>query len=177
MKTVLQTLLLVAVIFALAVAVDQITPLKQFTLYLGEHPEPYKRLTIGMSLVGWVLLIGAFVFGLWIRSQPMSEAEAQEYMQSGAGRPRVRRIFKGQAAGRQFRGTASFREIKEAVRSGAWARDPGWWPILVGLLATPLIAYGMFGYFFVIGAPLVKLACGGALVYATARTVGGFWKA
>jgi hypothetical protein len=177
MKTVLQTLLLVVVIFALAVAVDQITPLKQFTLYLGEHPEPYKSLAIGMSIVGWALLIGAFLFGLWIKGRPMSEAEAQEYMQSGAGRPGVRRIFKGQAAGRQFRGTASFREIKEAVRRGAWVHDSSWWPILVGLLAAPLIAYGMFGYFFVIGAPLVKLFCGGALAYATVRTVWGFWKA
>jgi len=167
----------VVVIFALAVAVDQITPLKQFTLYLDAHPEPYKSLTIGMSIVGWALLIGAFVLGLWLKGRPMSEAEAQEYMQSGAGRPRVKRIFKGLAAGREFRMEASFREIKEAVRRGAWVYDRGWWPILLGLLATPLIAYGMFGYFFVIGAPLVKLVCGGALAYATVRTGWGFWKA
>ncbi len=49
--------------------------------------------------------------------------------------------------------------------------------ILVALLGAPFAVYGMFGYFIVIGAPTVKLLCAGALVYATARTAWGFWKA
>ncbi|HLO34324.1 MAG TPA: hypothetical protein VK249_34585 [Anaerolineales bacterium] len=45
------------------------------------------------------------------------------------------------------------------------------------LLQTFLLAFGMFGFFFVIGPPLVKLMCGGALLYAPVRTIWAFWKA
>jgi hypothetical protein len=177
MKALLQTLLLVAVIFALAVAVDQIAPLKRFTLYLSQHPEPYRSMAIGMSVAGWVLLIGVLGFLLIARGRPMSEAEARDFMQSSAGGPRLTRVLRGRAAGREFQIAASFREIKDAFRTGAWLREPGWWPLVIGLLAMPLIFYGMFGYFIVIGPPLVKLICAGALVYATLRTLWAFWKA
>ena len=86
-------------------------------------------------------------------------------------------VFRGKAAGREFRMEATFREIKEAIRSGAWLRDLGWWLILVGLVGLTLAVYGMFGFFFVIRPPLVKLICVGALVYGTARTIWAFWKA
>jgi len=177
MKALLQTLLLVAVIFALAVAVDQIAPLKRLTLYLSQHPEPYRSVAIGMSVAGWVLLIGVFGFFLVARGRPMSEAEAREFMQSSAGRTRMTRSFRGRVAGREFQMAASFGEIKDVFRTGAWLRDPGGWPLVIGLLATPLIFYGMFGYFAVIGPPLVKLICAGALAYVTLQTVWAFWKA
>jgi len=50
-------------------------------------------------------------------------------------------------------------------------------PIFLGLLAMIFIASGMFGFFFVIGAPFVKLICGSALAYAALRTAWAFWKA
>ncbi len=177
MKTFLRTALIIVIIFVLALAVDQITPLKQLTLYLNEHPDPYRAITIGMTLLGWVMLIGAFAFGFWIKSQPMREDEARRYMQTSAGQPHLSRRFAGQAAGREFRMAATFREVKDTLRAGGWLHELEWWPIILGLMALPLIAYGMFGYFFVIGAPLVKLFCAGALVYATLRTMWGFWKA
>ncbi len=177
MKSFLQTVFLIAVIFALALAVDQMTPLKQLTLYLNRHPDPYKTITVGMSIIGWALLICAFALGLWTKGQSMSEEAARQYMQSGAGQPRISRRFYGRAAGREFRMVVTFREINDAFRTGAWLREPHWWPIFIGLVAMPLIASGMFGHFFVVGPPLVKLICGGALVYATLRTVWGFWRA
>ena len=105
--------------------------------------------------------LSAFVLGLWSMSQPMSEDEAQQCMRTSAGRPGQVRHFRGRAAGREFRRAATIREIKDAWRSGDWLTDPSWWPILLGLL----------------GAPTVKLVCAGALLYATARTAWGFWKA
>jgi hypothetical protein len=177
MKTVFQTLLLVVAIIALAVVIDQITPLKQLTLYLDQHPEPYRRITIGMSVLGWVLMGYVFFLVLWMRGRPMSEDEARQFMRTSAGRPMINRAFRGKAVGREARTGASFHDIKEAFISGDWSRDPGWWPIFIGLLALPLVAYGMFGYFIVIGPPTVKVICAAALAYATVRTVWGFWKA
>jgi hypothetical protein len=98
-------------------------------------------------------------------------------MSTSAGRPRTARVTRGPVAGREYRFTASFREIKGAFRTGSWLHDRSLWPILIGLVGVLFAAYGMFGYFVVIGPPLVKLLCGGALAYATVRTVWGFWKA
>lgn len=177
MKTLVQTILLVVVVFAVALAVDQVAPLKQFTAFLDQHPDPYRTITLVMAIGGWALLIGAFALGLWSMSRPMSEDEAQQFMRTSAGRPGQVRHLRGRAAGREFRRAATFREIKDAWRSGDWLTDPSWWPILLGLLGAPLALYGMFGYFLVVGAPTVKLVCAGALLYATARTAWGFWKA
>jgi hypothetical protein len=177
MKTLVQTVLLVVIVFAVALAVDQVAPLKQFTAFLDQHPEPYRTITLVMALGGWALLIGAFVLGLWSMGRPMSEDEAQQFMRTSAGRPGQVRHFRGRAAGREFRRAATFREIKDAWRSGDWLTNPSWWPILLGLLGAPFALYGMFGYFLVFGAPTVKLVCVGALLYATARIVWGFWKA
>ena len=177
MKTLARTFFFIALIFAVALALDQITELKQFTLYLDQHSEPYKRVTIGMSIAGWVLLGGAFAYGLWTQGKPMSEEEARRFMQTSAGRPRMRRRVFGPVAGWEFHEEVTVSEVKKAFRNGAWLREQRWRPIFVGFLALPLIAFGMFGFFFVIGAPLVKVMCAGALVYATIRTVWAFWKA
>ena len=178
MKTLLRVLLLIIAVSALALAIDQITPLKRFTTYLAQHPEPYRGITVGSAVAGWALLIGAFtLLGLSGRGRRMSEEEAREFMRTSAGRPGVVGAFRGRAVGREFRGEATFREIKDAIRLGTWLRDKSLWPILLGLLGTGLAAYGMFGYFFVVGPPLVKLLCGVTLIYATARTGWGFWKA
>ena len=130
-----------------------------------------------MSIVGWVMMLGLFAFGLWVRGQGMSEDEARQFIQSTPDQPGVFSRFKGKVAGREFKMMASFQEIKESFRSGAWLLDPGWWPISIGLLALVLIAFGMFGYFFIVGAPLVKLICAGVLIYAAGRTAWEFWKA
>ncbi len=177
MKRLLQTIGFVAALFILAVVTDQFMPLRQLTNYLDDHPQPYRGVAIGLSIIGWSLLIGVFVFGIWIKGRPMREEQAREFMSTSAGRPRMARVTRGPVAGREFRLEASFREIKAAFRTGSWLHDRSLWPILIGLVGALFAAYGMFGYFVVTGAPLVKLACVGALVYATLRTVWGFWKA
>jgi hypothetical protein len=177
MKSLLQTIGVVAALFILAVVTDQFMPLKQLTNYFNDHPQPYQGATIALSIIGWSLLIGVFVFSIWIRGRPMSDEQAREFTSTGAGRPRTTRVTRGAAAGREYRFAASFRDIKDAFRTGSWLHDRRLWPILIGLVGVLFAVYGMFGYFVVIGAPLVKLACIGALAYATIRTVWAFWKA
>jgi len=172
MKTIIRTFLLIVIIFGMALLADQIRPLKQLTLYLNEHPRPYTTIAIVLAVAGWALLISSFILGFWKKGRPMSEDETRQYMQ-GSGYRR----FSGLTAGREFEVETTFRDIKETIRSGSWLRDAGWWIILLGLLGLPLAVYGMFGYFIVIGPPLVKLICAGALLYATFRAAWSFWKA
>jgi hypothetical protein len=177
MRSLFQTVLLILGILALAVIAEFIPPLKQLTNYLGEHPQPYKGITIGVSIVGWILFAVAIAYGLWTQGRPMSDDEALGFMEQSAGSPTIRRHFRGRAKGAEFHTDVTFREIKEAWQSGDWRHEPIWLPVFIGLLAVALIAFGMFGFFFVIGPPLVKLLCGGALLYAAARTAWAFWKA
>jgi len=175
MRTIVRTIGLVIALLALAVVVDQITPLQRLTLYLARHPEPYTTIAIGASILGWALMAGAWAYGWWTRGRPMSGEGARRFAGPGAGQPSFAGRFRGRAAGREFGIEVSFRQVKVAARTGAWWRDPGWRPVFIGLLALPLIVYGMFGYFIVVGSPLVKILCGGAVLYATVRTLRGFW--
>ena len=177
MRSFVQTILLILAVLALAVIAEWIPPLKQLTVYLNEHPQPYKGITMGLSIVGWILFAVVIGYGLWTQGRPMHDDEALRFMEQSASSPTVYRRFKGRAKGREFHTEVSFREIKEAWRSGEWRHERDWLPIFLGLLAVTLIAYGMFGFFFVIGPPLVKLLCGGALSYATVRTAWAFWRA
>lgn len=172
MRTLLHTILLIFLLVVFALALDRIALLKQITLYLSEHPDPLRAITIGMSIVGWMLLIGAFVLGFLTQGKLMREQNAKSFMQSGLHS----RLY-GKVIGREFRGASTFSEIKQVLHTGAWVHDSTWHPLLLGLIAVPLIAYGMFGFFIVIGPLLVKGLCAGALLYATVRTVLGFWQA
>lgn len=107
----------------------------------------------------------------------MSDERARRFMGRGVGRRPTSRFFRGRVAGREFRRGATFRQVKEAWHTGAWRRDSSWWPIFVGLLATPLIVFGMFGFFVIVGPPLAKVLCAAAVIYAAVRTTWGFWKA
>jgi hypothetical protein len=177
MKRILYAVLTIAVVFVLALATDRIVPLKRLAAYLDEHPDPYRAIALGTGLLGWALLLGALAMGLRTSGRPMAEEDARKFMEAGAGRPRQKRRFKGRAAGSEFRMAASFREIKAAFRSGDWRRRPEWRPIILGLMAVPLIGCGTFGFFFVIGSPLVKLLCAGAVLYGAARTAVAFFEA
>ena len=101
----------------------------------------------------------------------MNEEKAKAHTSQQVG------IFRGKAIGREARMTASFRVVKTAFRSGAWIRDAAWRPTCFGVIGALLALMGMFGYFFVIGPPTVKVIVGGALAYALARTAWEFWKA
>ena len=54
---VVSRLVIVAAVFALAVVVDRITPLKQLDAYFKEYPQPYMAITLGMFAVGFALLL------------------------------------------------------------------------------------------------------------------------
>jgi hypothetical protein len=178
MKALLRLIGLIAVIFLFALLVDQITPLKQLDAYLKAHPQPWTGLTLGCAMIGFGLLLFAWISWGMLTGRPMSEDEARTFMSNNAGSPGFRRVFGGQATGiKTPEGTATFREIKDGLRSGAWLHDAKLRTFCVGAAGVLLLALGGFGYFIVSGPPAVKLICAGALLYAFGRTAWGFWKA
>jgi hypothetical protein len=178
MKAFLRLIGLIAAIFLFALLVDQIAALKQLDAYLKAHPQPWTGLSLGAAVIGFGLLL--FVWISWgiLTGRPMDEDEAREFMSTRAGQPRLRRVFGGPATGiKTPQGTATFREVKDGFRSGAWLHDARLRTFCVGMVGVLLLALGGFGYFIVIGPPAVKLMCAGVLLYAFGRTAWGFWKA
>lgn len=84
-------------------------------------------------------------------------------------------IYFSLRAGGAFEEERSFREVKQAGRSGAWRYDPAWQRFFALAAGGLLLVCGMFSLFIVIGPPFVKLLMVGALLYAVARTAWGFW--
>jgi hypothetical protein len=175
-KSLLRTFLLITLIFVLAIIAELFTPLKQLTDYFNQNPQPYKAITIGTSILGWILMAGGIAYGLWRRGKATRDDEESRLLENGDTSPTMYRSFRGPSKVREFRTEVTFKEIKEAWHDGNW-NNSEWLPIFLSLLALIFIAFGMFGFFFVIGAPLVKLVCGGALAYATVRTIWAFGQA
>jgi hypothetical protein len=178
MKASLRLIGFIAAIFLFALLVDQIKPLKQLDSYLKAHPQPWIGLSLGAVLIGLALLLFAWIGWGLLTGRPMDEEEAREFMSTSAGLTRPKLVLGGQAVGiKTPEGVASFREVKNGFRSGAWLSDAGMRTFCVGVVGLLLLAMGGFGYFFAIGSPTVKVMCAGVLLYAFGRTAWGFWKA
>jgi hypothetical protein len=177
---ILSRFILIAALFVFAVAVDQITPLKQLDAYLRQHPQPYKGITLVLLGAGLALLLYAWGTAFIYKGRPADEEEAKAYMSGHVG-PGWQGwqvgTFRGKAVMREAKLAASFSQVKEAFRTGQWLLDREWRPLCLGLLGLLLILPGAFGFFFVVSPPAVKVIVALALVYALARTAWGFWKA
>ena len=172
-KSLLRTFLLIILIFVLAIIAELFTPLGQLTDYFNQNPQPYKAITIGTSIIGWILMAAGIAYGLWTGGKSTREEDELLLMENGDTAPTTYNSFRCHSKSREFHREVTFRQIKEAWHDGKW-NNSEWLPIFLGLLAIIFIAFGMFGFFFVIGPPLVKLVCGGALAYATVRTIWAF---
>lgn len=175
-RSVLNSLALIAGFFIFALVIDQIKPIRQLDAYLRVHPQPYTAIVLTLLVAGGTLWAGAMLVAMLVamisRSQPMSDEEAKEFM-SRRARWQVG-SFRGKAVGREARLGASFYEVKKAFRSEAWLRDPAWWSICIGGIGVLFVFLGAFGYFFIIGAPTVKVMLSAAMAYAIGRTTWGF---
>ena len=80
-------------------------------------------------------------------------------------------------AGRSGRGETSFHQIKADLVTGAWLREPEARMWVAGLIGLWLLVFGLFGFFFVIGPPAVKVIVAASVLYAFARFSWAFARA
>ncbi|MCC7353492.1 MAG: ABC transporter ATP-binding protein [Anaerolineae bacterium] len=169
-----QTALVISGLLVLAVVAELLPPLQAFDAFLKDRPgvsQFLQILTLGMAILGGLMLVLAQFLPAPRHSLSTSQDEAEslspplEYDEVKSG------------SSRSFSGEASFSAVKEAWRLRAWRYDRSWRIFFVMMAGALLMVVGLFGFFVVIGPPLVKLLCGGALLYALGRTAWGFRRA
>lgn len=143
----MNTILITFAIAIIAEIAGQIEPLANPESFLNRQLNRLLPWTIGMIVLSFMLFMGMVIFLLI------------------------------HAGGRHFERERSFRQIKNALRSGAWRRDPAWRRFLAMMAGALLMACGLLSFFIVVGPPEAKLVVSAALLYATARTAWGFWRA
>jgi hypothetical protein len=147
-----------AIVAALLVAIG--AP-QAFVLSIIRTTAPATTAAIALTVAGWALLVwGGARLALGI-----GQTKTEDY-----GRLGKRKTASGEVE-------ISFSEFKDAWRRGLWIRDARWRTVYMMALGAICAAYGLFGLFIVQGPLAVRILCGGALLYATARTVAGFWRA
>jgi hypothetical protein len=169
------------VLVACAIAFGPYIPLlKQFSIDLVAHPQPYLAIAIGMTVIGLGLFIVVGIVNALRSGRRMTEPEARAYASAALRVPSYafyRGYFRGNAVGQQVVTSNSFRDIKEALRSGVWRHDPAWRRFLLMAAAALLWLYGAFAIAFVLGPPAIKLIVGAVLLYVTGRLTWSFWQA
>jgi hypothetical protein len=178
LRTILN-LLLALVVIAIG---EALPPLHRLHAWTQAHRQTLLAVTISMTAVGFVLLMGMAIHMVLSRGTPMSKREIDALSARRlTSRPALWRRSayrsRGTAVGAQAEDSASFAEVKAAWRARAWQVSPRWRRLFAGLIGTALMATGMFSLFVVLGSPGIKLLCGGVLLYAWVRSVYAFARA
>ena len=175
MRRFLQMAVTLVLLIPLTVVAEQIGPLKNPQSFINRHQSRLLGISISLAVLGFVLLMGAILYAGLQQGRSTSPLEVQDAARSRRRMSWYR--FRGRAVGFQYDEERSFREVKDALVSGQWRRDPQWRRFLTAVAGGVLMVFGVFGIPLAIGPPVVKLLCMGALIYATVRTVWAFLQA
>lgn len=167
----------------LAIVLSELPGINQAGQMIDRHREPLLGLALGLTALGFTVLMGGILSMLMASGEPMThqEIEGAISQRRRAGEPAVwrvsaHRVF-GAAAGQQASSETSFAGMKDAWRSGEWCRDAQWRRLFLAASGAGLLFYGLFGLFLVIGSGPIKVLVAGVMVYATAMTTRGFTRA
>lgn len=174
LKVVLGLIGMLAIVFVAAV-IGELPPVKELGAAIDQHKAVLAAVTVGILVVGVVLLMGGILWLIMAKGEPMSHGEVENAARSAriAAEPTTWRASSykvaGTAIGKDAADAFSAKELKEAARQGALLSDPVWRRRLMTLIGALMAGVGLFGVFVVIGPNWVKVLCAGALLYAAIR--------
>jgi hypothetical protein len=171
----------VAGLLVVALAVIQLGFMRDLLDTMIEPGHRAIAITATVAAVGFTLLmVGGMRLAL-ARGRPMTHAEIEEqardikYGPQGQTGPlsyrgSAYRIF-GPAKGAQAEQEVSMHDMKAAWRSGAWRQDSSWRTVFMMTAGGLMMLLGGFGSAVVAGPLVVKVLCGGALLYTAVQLV------
>ncbi len=183
MKLARNVILALAAIFVAGVVIELVPALKELDGWIGTHRGPLLVATGGTAGLGLLLLIGSVIVMLMDSGDWMSHTEIEQHKRTmkDAGRPWTRRLstyrFRGAAGGLQGHDEFSFRELKNAIRSGAALRSPLWQRRLCAICGGMLMFIGIIGVVTVVAPAPLKLLAVLVLAYALVQIARGLARA
>lgn len=167
---------MLAIVFLAVIVGEAFPPLKGLERFLKAHQFPFLAATIGLTAVGFVLMMGGILDLIMAQGAPMSHEEVEELHRETrdlAARPYIRRASMyriwGKTAGAQAHDEFSLHAMKEAWRTGAWWRHAQWRRRFVTTAGGLLLLCGVLSVVIVLAPAGLKLLIGGALLYALGR--------
>jgi len=131
-------------------------------------------ITISMTVTGVFLL--AFTQFLVKVLESRRDHGAAAWLAAGEAMGWSARFFYGVTASAGFHDEARIWQLKRAFRNGDWWRKPRWRRFTLMILGAVLLFYGLFGLFFIISTPGIKLLVALVVAYATVRTAWAFYQ-
>jgi hypothetical protein len=159
--------------FLVVTVIGELLPfMKDLEAAINQSRRAYVGSAIAVLVLGFAAFMGGVIYGAVRGVRSRGPQDPIPNMSTWRGRYVIR--GRRQIAGGGFNIEVSFREMKEAWRSGAWLADPWWRFVFYMAAAATVMIVGLFGLFFMIGFAGLRLVVAGALLYAVARTWWGF---
>jgi hypothetical protein len=171
-----------AAIFVGAV-VSEIPPFPGWFQLVDANQTAWLLVTGGSAVLGLVLMMGGILDLIMAQDRPLTHEEAEDVERSVrmAAQPVTWRTTSyrvwGRATGREGSDEFTFREMKQAWRSGIWRSETVWRRRFITATGAALLTIGLFGIVFTLGPSPIKAIVGAALLYAWAMLARGFWRA
>ena len=182
MRTAVEGLKLLIAI-AVLIAVGEVPAVQSWSRMIDGQRGWLLPLTIGVAVVGFVLLLWGWIRVGMLLHQPMThrgveQLAARTQILGPGKRFSVARLW-GKARGEEVPDLSwTFRDMKQAWRSGDWARDPDWRRKYIITAGGILAVLGLFASLSVLSdPPSVKALLDGAVLYAAVRLTWAFWRA
>lgn len=154
----------VVVVFLLVTFIgEQSRFMRDLDATINQSRRVYLGSAIAVFALGFIAFMGGVIYGVvtGVRSRRLRDPIPAPQQTAGGG----------------FHIEFSFREMKEAWRSGAWLTDRWWRFSFYMMAAATVMIVGLFSVLFMVGHAGVRLVVAGALLYAVVLTSWGLMKA
>ncbi|MDQ4078901.1 MAG: hypothetical protein M3220_22000 [Chloroflexota bacterium] len=175
---------ILAIVLLTAILSETVPLLQDLDAFIAQHKSPLLIATIGMSAIGFVLMIGGILHMILLEGTPTSDEAGEALSRGNRDREAVPDVWPtstyhrwSRTIGGQAHDEFSFQEMKAAWRTGAWREETRWRRRFITTLGGLLAVFGLFSILFVIGEAWLKLLVGGAMLYAFVRLGWAFWRA
>lgn len=171
-----------ALVFVAAVLAE-LPPMPAVVVWIQQHEWPLMVAAGSIGVVGFTLMMGGILKLLMDQDESLSHADVEDVERNVRMAPRSvtwrasSYRFWGRTAGEQGSEQFSFRELKQAWKSGAVWHDRVGKRRLITSIGALMMTVGLFGSFVVMGPPWIKVLIGSLLLYAMGMISWGLWKA
>lgn len=182
MKTLLNIVSGLALVFVAAILAE-LPSMPALSAWIQQREWPLLMATGSLGVIGFTLMMGGILKLLMDRDESLSHDEVENVERSVrmAARPVTWRASSyrvwGRTAARQGSERFSFRELKQAWKSGAVWHEALWKRRFITSIGALMLTVGLFGSFVVMGPPWIKVLMSGLLLYTLSRITWGLWKA